>query len=926
MDGATLYRVALGERPDPWQLALAAYAWPRVLIAPTGSGKTAAVTLGWAARRLRSPAATPRRLVWCLPMRALVEQTTDAVRKWFGRLAAETDGAGRLPRPEDVHVLMGGVDADGWLDEPERPAVLVGTQDMLLSRALMRGYASSRALWPMEFALLHEDAQWVFDEVQLMGAGRATSAQLEAFRQSEADRARRDGGAAGRSSHIITKIEAGPGSDGRDGGAAGRSSHSLWISATLDPRWLATVDHPAPPAAAVVRVDPAAAPDGRLARLAKAAKNLARSPVAPASPKKADLAAYVERLADAILDAHRGGQMTLAIVNRVARAQALRDTLEKKLQTFMSGAAARPDVMKHADGFDRNQTASGADARTARARAAAAGARRSSMLPAAPTLALVHSRFRPADRAREMEKVTGAGEPNPHGRIVVATQAVEAGLDVSAAVLFTELAPWSSLVQRFGRANRYAELPGGAEVFWIDLLPPSPAGAAADKDADELARPYEAAELQAARDRLTGLTDAAPVHLPPPDDMTPPRRVIRRKDLDDLFDTDPDLTGFDVDVSPYVRDADDTDVHVFWRDLSTVGDDPPRPRREELCAVSIGAAGEWLSKLQKAQQGKPLVFQRDPQWRRGEDGRAAAAPPGWTPFRDRPWPGLVLLADPKAGGYRGASGFTGDPKHAPEPLSGSPAPSAAGAAADRADDPAPRDAEGHGEDPLSGNALVPLADHLRHVAAEAESLCAALDVEPAAREKIVRAARWHDLGKAHEVFQDTMRRGLDGRAAAPGVPLAKTVKRTRHGRAWFRHELASALAFLAHEHWSRDADLVAWLIAAHHGKVRMNLRALPREAAPKDDHAGARFARGVWEGDELPPFALEGDERWEGGGLRLSIMELGWDEVSRESWTERTRELLARLGPFRLAWLETLLRVADWRASTKERKGGYDAR
>ena len=859
MDGTTLYCIALGDgkRPDPWQLVLADEAWPRVLVAPTGSGKTAAVTLGWAAHRLRHPESTPRRLVWCLPMRTLVEQTADAVRKWFGRLAGTVD-AGRLPRPKDVHVLMGGMDADGWLDEPERPAVLVGTQDMLLSRALMRGYASSRALWPMEFALLHEDAQWVFDEVQLMGAGRATSAQIEAFRQSEADRAR------------------------RDGRAAVRPSRSLWLSATLDPRWLATVDHPAPPATAVVRVDPAAAPDGRLACLAQAAKNLARSPVAPASPKKPDLAAYVARLADAILDAHRGGQMTLAIVNRVARAQALRDALEKRL-------AGRP--------------------------------------AAAPTLALVHSRFRPADRAREMEKVTGAGEPNPHGRIVVATQAVEAGLDVSAAVLFTELAPWSSLVQRFGRANRYAKLPDGAEVFWIDLLPPSPDGAAADKDADELARPYEAAELQAARDRLTGLTDAAPVHLPPPDDMTPPRRVIRRKDLDDLFDTDPDLTGFDVDVSPYVRDADDTDVHVFWRDFSTVGDDPPRPRRAELCAVSIGTAKEWLSKLRKVQQGKPLVFQRDPQWRRGESSRAAAAPPGWTPFRDQPRPGLVLLADSKAGGYRGASGFTGDPKHAPEPLSGSPAPSAAGAAADRAEEPMPHDAEGHDEDPLSGNdALVPLADHLRHIAAEAESLCAALDVEPDARAAIVRAARWHDLGKAHEVFQDTMRRGLDGRAAAPGVPLAKTVKRTRHGRAWFRHELASALAFLAHERWSRDADLVAYLIAAHHGKVRMNLRALPREEAPKEARASARFARGVWEGDTLPAFPLEGGERWEGGGLLLSIMELGWDDVSRESWTERTRELLARLGPFRLAWLETLLRVADWRASAKERKGGYDAR
>ena len=147
LDATTLYRIALGDgkRPDPWQLALATDGWPRVLVAPTGSGKTAAVTLGWAAHRLRSPGSTPRRLVWCLPMRTLVEQTAEAVKGWFGRLAADAGGGTPLPGPDDVHVLMGGVDADGWLEAPERPAVLVGTQDMLLSRALMRGYASSRA-------------------------------------------------------------------------------------------------------------------------------------------------------------------------------------------------------------------------------------------------------------------------------------------------------------------------------------------------------------------------------------------------------------------------------------------------------------------------------------------------------------------------------------------------------------------------------------------------------------------------------------------------------------------------------------------------------------------------------------------------------------------------------------------------------------
>ena len=857
LDSTTLYRIALGDdrHPDPWQLALATDAWPRVLVAPTGSGKTAAVTLGWAAHRLRSPERTPRRLVWCLPMRTLVEQTAEVVKEWFGRLAAEADGAGLLPRPDDVHVLMGGVDADGWLETPERPAVLVGTQDMLLSRALMRGYASSRAIWPMEFALLHEDAQWVFDEVQLMGAGRATSAQLEAFRQSDADRTR------------------------REDRPPGRPSRSLWISATLDPTWLATVDHPAPVPSSVVRIDPAAAPpDGRLARLAHAAKRLNRSPAAPASAKKADLADYLARLAEAILDAHQeGGRLTLAIVNRVDRAQALHGALDQRL---------------------------------------------SKLAPAAPTLALVHSRFRPADRRREMDKVVGTGDGNPHGRIVVATQAVEAGVDISAAVMFSELAPWSSMVQRFGRANRYAELPDGADVHWIDLLPPATDDTASDKNAEELARPYETAELEAARHRLTGLTDAAPVRLPSPDDVDPPRRVIRRKDLDDLFDTDPDLTGFDVDVSPYVRDADDTDVRVFWRNPSEAGDDPPRPGREELCAVSIGTARTWISKLPN--KGRNLLFQRDPQWR-SRDGRTGVIPPGWMPLQGQPWPGLVLLADPKAGGYRGASGFTGDPKHVPEPVSGPAAPAGVDAAARRSDARAPREAEGHDEDPLSEiDVIVPLADHLRHVADEAESLCAALDVEPATRATVVRAARWHDLGKAHEVFQDTMRRGLDGRAAAPDVLLAKTAKQTRHGRAYFRHELASALAFLAHEHWSRDADLIAYLIAAHHGKVRMNLRALPREAAPKDGRAAAGFARGVWEGDVLPAFTFEGGEHWEGGSLLLSIMELGWDDVSRESWTERTRELLARLGPFRLAWLETLLRAADWRASAKERNGGRD--
>ena len=116
----------------------------------------------------------------------------------------------------------------------------------------------------------------------------------------------------------------------------------------------------------------------------------------------------------------------------------------------------------------------------------------------------------PPDRRRELDKV-GIGSKHHGGAgdvIAVATQAVEAGVDISAAVLFTELAPWPSLVQRFGRANRYAELADGAEVRWIDLL----AHARDDKAAEALSLPYTAADLEHARGHLRALTDVAPAN------------------------------------------------------------------------------------------------------------------------------------------------------------------------------------------------------------------------------------------------------------------------------------------------------------------------------------------------------------------------------------------------------------------------------
>ena len=805
-----------GATPYSYQQALAQRDWPDALIAPTGLGKTAAVVLAWLWKRATAPETAPRRLVYCLPMRTLADQTARNAAAWLGRLAPlPADWAARLPRAEcDVHLLMGGENEPRWYGHPERPAILIGTQDMLISRALMRGYAMSRFRWPVDFALLHNDAQWVFDEVQLMSSGLATSTQLEGFR-------RRFG----------TEI-----------GAA-----SLWVSATLHPEWLRTVDAPASPT--VWRVPDDFTEDQEspvVRRLIDAPKHVEPSRVRPASARKADLSAYVRELAGEVLAHHQPGRVTLVILNTVARAQQVHAALVRQ--------GAPPD-----------------------------------------RLALVHSRFRLADRTAQMNKL-----PQPHTAddlIVVTTQAIEAGVDLSAATLITELAPASSLVQRFGRVNRYGELndSGGATIRWVDL-------AGID---DTLAAPYEPQELATGRARIAQLSDARPAHLPPPapEDCFH-RWVLRSKDLIDLYDTDPDLTGFDVDVSPYVRDAEDTDVKVFWRDYDRsegpVGQ--PASRREELCSVPIGQARDWLNKVREKQRLRP--YQADPQARRRG---GASRHTTWVALESAPWPGLVLMLHVSAGGYSSATGF--DPAETAPVVPVAP----------RAEIDA-RVAESLDTDPDSEQSAVPLTAHLRHVVAEGERLCDALGVGTGNAE-IVRAACWHDVGKSHPAFQERL--GVS--ASEPLLAKAPHYDVNR-GRPYFRHELASALAYLAHAGWSRAADLVAFLIAAHHGKVRMNLRALPAEppaTGAEGVAAAGRFARGVWEGDELPEVDLIAGEKWNGGVLTLSVMELGDDPQTGASWAERTRNLLDRYGPFRLAFLEALLRVADWRASATEEANGY---
>jgi CRISPR-associated endonuclease/helicase Cas3 len=152
------FKIATGGfTPYDWQLQVALDGLPDVLPVPTGLGKTE-VALAWAWRLLLDKQPEPLHLVICLPMRSLVTQTVQHLKNYFEALTA------RNPEIDvGVHQLMGGAIDDEWVGSCDKPWVLVGTQDQLLSRALNRGFAMSRFQWPVHFGLLNTDCRWPSD-------------------------------------------------------------------------------------------------------------------------------------------------------------------------------------------------------------------------------------------------------------------------------------------------------------------------------------------------------------------------------------------------------------------------------------------------------------------------------------------------------------------------------------------------------------------------------------------------------------------------------------------------------------------------------------------------------------------------------------------------------------------------------------------
>ena len=499
--------------------------------------------------------------------------------------------------------------------------------------------------------------------------------------------------------------------------------------------------------------------------------------------------------------------------------------------------------------------------------------------------------------------------------VLVMTSAGEVGVDLDADHAVMDLALLESMIQRLGRVNR-AGL-GSATVTIVH----------AARDTGPVERPGKAAgRLCAARRETLGvlrsLADLSPGTLRGVDQATLGRCTVSRVTnarLDPVVVEAYALTSSDLvrpPVEVYLRGVSEEpevpETWLAWRrdvaDLVRAGPEAAeaalsfcRPRAAELARVPVREAKKIVEEAIGREEGRGLalvVVRGDGEVHTARVHAAAELPSlayatvllpcaagGLTRsgLPDAAASGAVADVGDTADRIRYVAAAPGD-----EAGDGPELPAWAGAAVElRIPIPSDEDdgeertwvyalrragadlATGAGEVSWLGGSTQTLEEHGRRVGEAIRRIARALGLEATLVTALGRAGEWHDTGKSRRVWQ--LAAGV-----APGGPALAKSRRGRFRPGWlggYRHEFASVAD--AERSLPADTphrDLILHLIAAHHGWARPGF--------PRPEQ---------WDPDASP----------------------GANRALAERIADRYARLSAEHGPWRLAWLEALLKAAD---------------
>lgn len=562
---------------------------------------------------------------------------------------------------------------------------------------------------------------------------------------------------------------------------------------------------------------------------------------------------------------------------------------------------------------------------------------------------ILTSRTRPMDKRGLL-----ADAADRRGRILVATQCIEVGVDISFDVLITEACPMPSLIQRIGRLNRDGL--GVGEGYLVSSESGVRDGSAAVYGAASIATTMG----HLANVAVNGVIDASLVAQRswPADDPGVWPDVERHATLTPatipyMTLTNPRLPS-DLDVDAFIHGPDaapSAEVRIAWRDdLDLLSDCPPQDG--EFVTLPIGAARAFLRGVRKpladlSDAGGGLAANTERPTSDRPVAKIRAGSGEWTDARDTVLPGSDIVVHTASGGYSvlGWDPASNDvvPDLAAEAASASQTRAAfpvsaavldaildrnsiaevLGAAVEDLDlaDPSVRLAmldalnsalHGNGstitvDRIIEGSVGRPVAQintraagrestarglldhHLNQVCLWGHGDAQAVGLSASLVEAVALAGLWHDCGKATAVWQRLANGGT-----VPSEPEAGFTRSIAAGRfRAYAHGVGFPLGWRheAHTFHSLDAldiaPLVKHLAASHHGWFRPFCPAIDPHAAPLTP-------------DEMESHAYGADHATE------------FNLLNRE------------YGPWGLAYLEAVLRLADHRAAAHPEKVTID--